>query len=889
MTARTLRWAASTSTFVCLLAIAGIHSAQAQVKDFNVPAQSATTGIPEFARQAGIQILVSEKLVRGKQTGVVTGSHSVGDALAILLKGTGLVATSKDGATYTVAALAASPRDPASTNQGARFSPESRVARVDQTTSGPEVASDQSKKEKQEGLTEIVVTGTHIHGLPASASPVTTIDQQYIERSGYVDVADVIRSIPQNFSGGNNPQIVTAAPTPGNGSYSGGSSPNLRGLGSGSTLTLIDGHRLGQDGPLGAVDISLIPLAAVDHIDVVTDSSSAAYGSDAVAGVVNFILKKNYSGATTSVTYGDSTEGGGQQRTLSQLVGGTWESGSALGVYEYNQQDPLKSDQRSFTSTVSSPYYLLPETTRSSFYGTVNQQLTDILAASLDGLYTSRGSTTLSTFGAAPTMGSVYSVKQYAGNAELVASLPSHWNLTGTFSASQEKNDNNNFTVDPYVDSANYKFIGKSDSVELVGDGPLFSYADKTVQAALGGGYRRESYDTDALIPAGAPDNLSRHVEYAFIEVNAPILNPNGATGAQRLDLNFSGRYERYSDVGDKFVPKVGLRYLPADGVALRASWSQSFRAPPLSALNGIQYALLERSANPQSPTGSSVVLLRYGANPDLRPETADSWTVGSDFTPTWNPHLRFTATLFETNYRNRIETLNPPDLLFNPVYSPILQRTPSAAAQQAVIGSPGVTFLNFSGAPYDPATVVALADERNLNLQSQRIDGADASADYKLDVGPAHIDFYGAATYLQLRQQITDASPEEQLAGTAFNPPRFRARGGATANVGPWVATTLVNFMGTSTNTYEPSSPPVSSWTTFDLQLAYAPQTAGPLHGFRAALSVQNVFDKAPPFLTYNSSGFVGFHYDDLNTSPLGRFASIQFAKSFGGAGATK
>ncbi len=98
-----LRWATSIFVIVILAGLASIQAAQAQTKDFNVPAQSATTGIPEFARQAGIQILVSEPLVHGKHVAAVTGSHTVEDALRQLLKGTGLIATSKDGATYTLA------------------------------------------------------------------------------------------------------------------------------------------------------------------------------------------------------------------------------------------------------------------------------------------------------------------------------------------------------------------------------------------------------------------------------------------------------------------------------------------------------------------------------------------------------------------------------------------------------------------------------------------------------------------------------------------------------------------------------------------------------------------------------------------------------------------
>src|SRR5258708_38955091 len=116
MTCNVLRWATSTAMMMFLLALAGIQPAQAQTNEFNVAAQSAITGIPEFARQAGIQILVSEPLVRGKRIAAVTGPHSIEEALAILLKGTGLVASSKDKTTYTVAAA---PTPPTSRNSSA--------------------------------------------------------------------------------------------------------------------------------------------------------------------------------------------------------------------------------------------------------------------------------------------------------------------------------------------------------------------------------------------------------------------------------------------------------------------------------------------------------------------------------------------------------------------------------------------------------------------------------------------------------------------------------------------------------------------------------------------------------------------------------------------------
>ena len=103
MAPRTVRGATCAILLVLLIVINASQVAHAQVREFNVPAQAATTGITEFARQAAIQILVSESLVRGKRTAEVMGTHSVEQALAMLLTGTGLTATSRDGVSYALA------------------------------------------------------------------------------------------------------------------------------------------------------------------------------------------------------------------------------------------------------------------------------------------------------------------------------------------------------------------------------------------------------------------------------------------------------------------------------------------------------------------------------------------------------------------------------------------------------------------------------------------------------------------------------------------------------------------------------------------------------------------------------------------------------------------
>src|SRR5258707_852901 len=114
--------------------------------------------------------------------------------------------------------------------------------------------------------------------------------------------------------------------------------------------------------PGGGADISSIPIDAIERIEVVTDSASAIYGSDAVAGVVNIILKRNYDGAETSLSYGIAPDGGGTEKRASQLFGTHWAGGDALIAYEYKHQDAVYARARDFTSSALDPNSLLPET-----------------------------------------------------------------------------------------------------------------------------------------------------------------------------------------------------------------------------------------------------------------------------------------------------------------------------------------------------------------------------------------------------------------------------------------------------------------------------------------------------------------------------------------------
>ncbi|MGH1557304.1 TonB-dependent receptor plug domain-containing protein [Caulobacter segnis] len=131
---------------------------------------------------------------------------------------------------------------------------------------------------------EVVVTGSRIRGA-TPASPLVVVGSAEIRDAGQHDLGEVARSLPQNFGGGQNPG-AGARSGAGSANVNGASTFNLRGVGNDATLTLLNGRRLAINGPSG-VDVTSIPLPAVERLEILTDGASALYGSDAVGGVVN--------------------------------------------------------------------------------------------------------------------------------------------------------------------------------------------------------------------------------------------------------------------------------------------------------------------------------------------------------------------------------------------------------------------------------------------------------------------------------------------------------------------------------------------------------------------------------------------------------------------------
>ncbi|WBX85148.1 TonB-dependent receptor plug domain-containing protein [Sphingosinicella microcystinivorans] len=162
----------------------------------------------------------------------------------------------------------------------------------------------------------IVVTGTNIRGANVIGSAVQSLSADDIAKTGKATIAELMRELPVNFAGGvGNSDNNRGQDTSSQGSnLGGGSGVNLRGLGALSTLVLVNGRRVAVSGQFGDfVDISNIPVAAIERIEILQDGASAVYGSDAVGGVVNIILKRKVDGLHALARIGTTTEGGGAE------------------------------------------------------------------------------------------------------------------------------------------------------------------------------------------------------------------------------------------------------------------------------------------------------------------------------------------------------------------------------------------------------------------------------------------------------------------------------------------------------------------------------------------------------------------------------------------------
>ena len=349
-------------------------------------------------------------------------------------------------------------------------------------------------------VSEVIVTGSLISRRDfQSESPISTVDAAAIKSAGSPSLDGVLGQMPQ-FAAGQGASEGSGDAQGALGFAGGQSYSDLRGLGPNRSLVLLDGRRLASSSPGGAIDLNTIPTALIDTVEVITGGASAAYGSDAVAGVVNFKLKRRFSGVELDVQHGATTKGDGETNQISGIVGGGFDEGRghAMLAFGYSDRATVRGSSRAFfadTRELARP----PE-------GMINA-----------GNYG----------GGAPTIAAVNAVLAgYAGTTPIAGS--------GTFTGSIGVNtDGTIFTTKAAPNCVqNYRGLGTVTGINI-GNGDLDHRCYK-VQVALGQSFAVQVPLTKYNFFASADYELSSHVtaygQFNYMESSALDRTGPGST-----------------------------------------------------------------------------------------------------------------------------------------------------------------------------------------------------------------------------------------------------------------------------------------------------------------------------------------------------------------------
>jgi iron complex outermembrane receptor protein len=975
-----------TAFMLLLLAfVAQAAFASAPRLDFDLPEGVASDVFIEFSAKIGtetdLSVLYHFDALMPYRTRPVRGTYSPLEALEIMTKDTGLVFVAS-GKTLIIG--------PPHYVQEQLKQRHPVVARA----TAPRVL----RRESDEIRGDVTVTGSTFRRDPPTGAQRISIDHEEILSSGFLTAAEVVRTLPQVFGGGPTEdtfEIGREAPT----NIANGVGLNLRGLGAGSTLPLVNGRRMapgGRDGMFS--DVLSIPLIAVDRIDVLADGASAVYGSDAVGGVVNFVLRDEFEGAETRMDLGGVTNGPMRQYRFGQLFGNQWDRGGVLFAFERYHRDNLPASARAlvrsdlrrwggdnFDSPNAYPPNLiagtdvyavrprsdggfdlvvgeinlqntreftdaLPEQDHISLYATATHRIHDRVSLQLESLYTERSAfehgsapgtsfllTPVNPYYVDPGQTGLPVVVNYnfinalgpptvkaevtAGNFALRSELElgREWMLSARASHAFERprqtivglvnfgklervlNDpdpstafnpfgpNNPATIDRIRTTTSVSADSRLRSEDVLLYGPLKRLAGGPIRFAAGIQHRAQRLDS-ALLQGGSGTilqvdqfrDLARDVVAGFAEAVVPLIGPeNSRRGFDRLELSAMARYEHYRSFGGAVTPRLGIAWSPVPGVSLRATWSESYRAPNLTDIyEGPTGSFSAIAAAPDASGTMTPVLVRFGNNPRLHEESATSWTVGLDFTPASIPGLSVGATFFDIEFRERIsEPVFPTDALINPNESGLVTLNPSAQMREQLCST--TLFISGTVEACLQTPVAALIDLSVRNMAFVHTRGIDLAAEFPFDTRIGSFKLGALGTYiLDFEEQASPTSFRLDRVDTQNYPIDFRLRSSLRWSYGRLETALFLNYADGYRDTASEPGRRVRAMTTADLNLAYTTgATAGAwLENTRLSLHVENIWDESPPFL----NNPIGIGYDQENADILGRVIRVGVQKSW-------
>ncbi|MDP3749279.1 MAG: TonB-dependent receptor [Phenylobacterium sp.] len=843
------------------LAATAAHAQERSYK-FDIPPQPLSNALRDYGRAADQQLIFTEDLVRGQRTPGLKATLEAGAALDRLLAGTDLTwRRASSGGIMIVR------RDD--------VRPQSEATAVSVATEPPRLVD------------ELVVTGTNIRGAAVTV-PVIEINRGDFERGGFLDVGQALRTLSVNFGGGINLETSVGGVQTDNANFNRGrgSTANLRGLGSGATLVLLNGNRLPAAGEGLAVDISMIPIAAVERVDVLADGASSIYGADAVAGVVNIITRRAYDGVEARVRYGGA-KGGLETYGASLFGGGRWGDLSGVAGVEHLDQGSLLASDRAASRLRPQPATLFADTARTSYFGSGRYDIGPRARLVGDAVYMQRIITGEIVTNLSPAL-SIFSgrkISQYSVSGGLVLQLGDTWTLDTSATTNRNLTKTRTATVSrsgapTRLGGNRYQF--DLATVEARASGRLFSWRAGSVDAAVGAAFR----DENSVLKGDTLSRVGRTVASLYGELNVPLVDADSRRPfVEELRLTLSGRHDDYSDFGEANAPKVGVMWRPIPSVALNATYSKSFRAPsPFDGAVNYFAATLDTADN--TPSGTSPALFLAGTGAPLGPERSENINISLIYEPEWFDDLRLTLGYYDVEYTDRIATPDPTGVfVFDVRKAPatLIQRAPSQATITALVRGASAAFDLF-GRPFDPTNVTVIIDDRVTNLATTTIKGVQASASFHRDFRPGALDLTLDLTYVSdFSDQLLASSPSTQRVDTIFSPPDLRSRLGAVWTAPQWSASLYWNYTDNYIDNRRTTAlKSVESWNTFDASLSYdfgaRPNTDD--KGARVILSVTNVFDENPPEIAPTT--FSSATWDAANASILGRFVSIEVVKKW-------
>ncbi len=388
--------------------------------------------------------------------------------------------------------------------------------------------------------------------------------------------------------------------------------------------------------------------------------------------------------------------------------------------------------------------------------------------------------------------------------------------------------------------------------------GRPFELRHGSIDIALGAEGRNESTSKrpDALLATtgtiGGTNFEATSGKRDIIELYAETNIPLWKNGAQALDLEAALRHSDYSDFGESTNPKFGLRWRLARGLMLRATYAEGFRAPSLNELfegsteeqafindpctQATNVGVLPGCSQQADPTRNQFLTLR-GGNPDLKPETSESWGAGLVWSPSALDGLTFTVDLFQIEQEDVV----------------------SASAQFIV--SQNARFGGFEdNVERDDEGNLTLVEANNINVGRRRVRGADLSMTYHLPKQAwGQLSLTGTAAYIdEYLARLDPGAPELDLAGTFRDEaseglggiPEWKAQLGARWKHKRWRGSYDMHYVS-SLQELVPDTERfrnIDSWLVHDLQLSY---TFNLFQGLRATVGVDNVLDEDAPLAT--------------------------------------